>query len=153
MIAEYLKAVDAGERPDREETLARHMDLEVELRRFFRAQDGMDKLMGGERSPVENVLGDHELIEEIGRGGMGVVYKARQKSLDRIVALKTILPDRMATSGAPRSFPAERLRAAARIRHHEHRSGVRGQLRGGGAVLLHGVRRRPFARSDRGASS
>ncbi|PAW84054.1 MAG: hypothetical protein B9S33_12575 [Pedosphaera sp. Tous-C6FEB] len=57
-----------------------------------------------------------EIIECLGRGGMGVVYKARQKSLDRIVALKLLAPERVTDAGFAERFTRE-AQALARLSH------------------------------------
>lgn len=61
-------------------------------------------------------IADCELHEEIGRGGMGVVYRARQAGLDRIVAVKVLLRAKFAGTGERERFHRE-ARTAARLKH------------------------------------
>jgi WD40 repeat protein/tRNA A-37 threonylcarbamoyl transferase component Bud32 len=136
VLAAYLEAVDAGWAPPREQVLARYPGFRAELEAFFAAQDEVSALAGPfrpETPPRAGVtvtddntppaagnlprsFGDYELLAEIARGGMGVVYKARQKSLNRVVALKMILGGHLASPANVQRFRNE-AEAAARMDH------------------------------------
>src|SRR5262249_24362349 len=71
--------------------------------------------------PVNSLVGmvineDYELVQEIGRGGMGIVYKAHQKSLNRVVAIKTLLAHHFTHPAILQRFLGE-ARASAGLTH------------------------------------
>lgn len=118
LLDAYLAALQAGGRPDRGALLAACPGLGSVLDCLERLEGLAPDPVGPSPSPpdVPRDFGGFEILGEIGRGGMGVVYRARQKALDRVVALKMILGSQLASADHVRRFQTE-ARAAARLRH------------------------------------
>jgi serine/threonine-protein kinase len=119
-----------GEDVDIEAELAAQPEVAEELRQLWAAAQiadalaappsdvpsSSDEMFTSAAQELPCVFGDYELLQELGRGGMGVVYKSRQISLGRTVALKMILRGSFATPDDLVRFRAE-AEAAARINH------------------------------------
>jgi tRNA A-37 threonylcarbamoyl transferase component Bud32 len=121
VVTAYLKEAQAGRMPEPAAWLDRYPELAQELTEFFADRASVERLAAPLRSvapvpPAPGHFGDYELLEEIARGGMGVVYRARQRSLNREVALKMVLADRLASPAERERFRRE-AEAAAHLDH------------------------------------
>lgn len=130
LLADLSEQKRRGQVPDIDVVAAQHPDLATELRELWGAVLLADELTRSEReasapccmeqgadaSRSPRNFDDYELLEEIGRGGMGMVYKARQRSLNRTVALKMILRGELATPEDRTRFRTE-AQAAAHLEH------------------------------------
>ncbi len=129
-LADLTDRVQRGEQVDLERECRAHPDLASDLRELWgtilvanaigstsadRLSDPIPQQKEG-APPLPRRIGDYELMEELGRGGMGVVYLARQVNLNRQLAVKTILRGPLASKGDRDRFLAE-AQAAARLDH------------------------------------
>ena len=125
LVNEYLDRRQAGEDITSERFLAKHSDVAEELRPYlaglplidtaFALGEGVADEVTGAATELPSIEG-YKLIEEIGRGGMGIVYQALQVSTKRIVALKVMLAGPFATPATRRRFDRE-VELAARLEH------------------------------------
>lgn len=133
LIADLSDQARLGQSPNVETIAHAHPDLAEELRELWAiaqfAQLARNVPLAStidhpSRNRIDSALetmlpkefGDFELYEVLGRGGMGVVYRARQKSLNRIVALKMVREAHLASDADRARFAAE-ARAAASLQH------------------------------------
>ena len=123
-VRAYLEEACAGDAALRAR-LEQLLNLTDEAKQFFEEQSACRKDLedtrweAGGAAPGESglpALDDYELLEELGRGGVGVVYKARQRSLDRLVAIKFLLSGPLARPDYVQRFRVE-ASAAASLRH------------------------------------
>ena len=142
VIAEFLEAIERGETPDRVRILSQHPELRAELVEFFQDHDEMcgvvdphalgnhetiqsskgkskralETEVGTTGGSQKRMIGSYQILEEINRGGMGIVFKAMDPALNRIVALKIIRSGKLASESDVQRFHTE-ARAAAKLDH------------------------------------
>jgi serine/threonine protein kinase len=122
---EFMEGLGRGDAPDVEEAARRRPRVAAVLRRLLPALQAMHESECGVESPAQSAaseverlgrLGDFEIVREVGRGGMGLVYEAVQLSLGRRVALKVLPFAGMLDPNRLQRFQNE-ARAAACLHH------------------------------------
>ena len=146
LLAEYWAAIENGQTPDQAEWLARNPEYATELGEFFSDwnrlhamaalspakgvaeavdQSGLLAETGSlstaavddlRLSMIGRQFGSYELLSELGQGGMGVVYQARQRRPERLVALKMLRPGQLRSAADVLRFKEE-AETVARLDH------------------------------------
>ena len=122
LVNDYVDRIHRGESPSIQEYCQRHPELADEIQDLFPTLQVLEKVQPGGEDDIEvdrslpEQIGDYRIIDEIGRGGMGVVYEAEQESLSRRVALKVLKVRGRKSGNASVRFQRE-ARAAAQMHH------------------------------------
>ncbi|MGC6548611.1 MAG: serine/threonine protein kinase, partial [Rubripirellula sp.] len=106
-MAHYIECIERGQEADPHEYLDQFPQHDKELKTFFRNHHWLDESEPEESSLVGKKVGPYYIEAELARGGMGVVYRARQTGIDRLVALKLISTGRLAGNEERRRFRIE----------------------------------------------
>src|SRR2546423_1653639 len=125
---EFVEAFRQGKQPSVEELAQRYPEHADEIREMLPALVLMEKVRPAEDGPGQQgqarapaaaplqQLGDYQVLREVGRGGMGVVYEAQQLSLGRHVAIK-VLPSYARLDARQLGRFQREARSAARLHH------------------------------------
>jgi serine/threonine protein kinase len=124
VLLAVVQLQEQGLSPDRQSLLSGHPEFAAELEEFFSGREFVQRFKQQGPTPTGSQnwagdtgsLGDYHILREIGRGGMGIVYEARQMSLDRRVALK-VLPFAAAVDSRQLQRFQNEARAAALLQH------------------------------------
>ena len=108
-VRDFVSNLPAEQQPLDGDGLLQVLLSHERLNRFQAAE-----LLAGSSQPL--VLGNYTLIEMLGRGGMGLVYKARHRRMDRVVALKVLSPEAVKTQTLVERFHRE-VKAVAKLSH------------------------------------
>jgi serine/threonine-protein kinase len=132
VLADFLQAEERGERPDTTELLRTNRELETPLREFFHDRARFERLaptVGPPAVPPQpepppvNHFGSYTVLEKVGQGGRGIVYRVSDPELNRPLAVKVLRSELLGEPDAVRRFQVE--------------AQVMGQLQHPGIVPVH----------------